>query len=208
MTGVQTCALPILVRGLSEKRQRLAVEISDLNSQLRSQTQSDQNDKQLLATLRAQLDKLALVTGTTAAKGPGLEITIDYTAPILYIDLINMVNELWAAGAEAIAINDIRVTANTVIFYAEDENSLYITADNHKLNFPIIIKALGNPNTLEKGLTLPGGIMDNLALFKAFPVLKQVDNLSIPPVEYLPNYYFLKEYKPPETTPPVTAPKN
>lgn len=188
-----------MVRGLSDKRQKLALEISDLSTQLYSQQQSDQDEKKLLTSLKNELEKLQIVTGSTALRGPGLEITIEQSAPILYIDLISIVNELWGAGAEAVEINGHRLTASTPIFYGEDEQSMYITVNNHRLQFPIVIKALGNPNNLEKGLTLPGGIMDNLALFKAFPRLKQMDSLTIAPLNEPPVVYFLREYKPPES---------
>ena len=96
---------------------------------------------------------------------------------------------MWAAGAEAIAINETRVNFNTVIFYGEVNNSMYITANHIPLSFPITIKAIGNPNTLDKGLTLPGGIIDNLALFQAFPEIEQQEELVLPAVEKKVPFY-------------------
>lgn len=206
LTMQRTEDLIAMVRGLSDKRQKLALEISDLSSQLYSQLQSDQDEKKLMTSLRNELEKLQIVTGGTALKGPGLEVTIDQNAPILYIDLISIVNELWGAGAEAVEINGHRMTANSAIFYGEDEQAMYITVNNHRLQFPIVIKALGNPNNLEKGLTIPGGIMDNLALFKAFPRLKQMESLTIAPLNDPPVFHFLREYKPPETPANTASP--
>lgn len=197
-----------MVRGLSEKRQKLSVEIADLSNTLRSQVENDRDEKKLISNLKAEVNKLSIVTGTTGVKGPGLEITIEKHMPVLYIDIINIVNELWAAGAEAIAINEHRVVNNTVIFYAEDNSSMFITVNNYRLSFPIIIRAIGNSNNLEKGLTIPGGIMDNLALFHAFPQLAKADSLVLPPVMGTPLFFFLDEYKPPEAAPPLVKPAN
>ena len=60
--------------------------------------------------MEEELNKLNIVTGATNLKGPGLEVVIERYMPILYIDIINIINELWAAGAEAVAINEHRVT--------------------------------------------------------------------------------------------------
>lgn len=187
-----------MVRDLSEKRQKLAAEIVDLNSTLRTQMQSDQDERKLFNSLNDELAKVQTVTGDTALKGPGLNIYIDQTMPILYVDIIHIINELWAAGAEAISINDFRVKQNTSVFYAENEHRMSITVNNNILTYPILIKAIGEPNNLEKGLTIPGGIMDNLALYKAYPVLTKEESLTVPASTKTSEFYFLNEYKPPE----------
>lgn len=193
-----------MIRGLSEKRQKLALEIYDLSNKLSVQMESDRDEKQLISNLNAELNKLNTVTGTTALKGPGLTITIENSMPILYIDIINIINELWAAGAEAISINGHRITFHSMIFYTEEEYNMSITVNNLKLEYPIIIRAIGDPNNLEKGLTIPGGIMDNLALFRAYPFLEKVTSITVPAVTEPPSYFFLQEYKPPEQ-PAATA---
>lgn len=194
-----------MVRDLSDKRQKLALEIFDLNIRLSSQMESSRDEELLINSIQAELAELNIVTGATSVKGAGLSITIDQYMPILYIDIINIINELWAAGAEAIAINNYRITAYTPIYYAEDDHSMLITVNNMKVEYPLVIKAIGNPNNLEKGLTIPGGIMDNLALFRAFPQLDKLDHLELPALFISPTYIFLSEYKEPEN-PPAAPP--
>lgn len=197
-----------MVRDLSEKRQKLALEIFDLNIRLNSQMESTRDEELLINSIKSELEELNIVTGSTPVKGSGLTVTIDHYMPILYIDIINIINELWAAGAEAISINNYRITAYTPIYYAEDDHSMLITVNNMKVDYPLIIKAIGNSNNLEKGMTIPGGIMDNLALFRAFPQLDKVSELVIPALENKPTYIFLSEYKEPDTPPAVqTAPE-
>lgn len=205
----KTETLIAMVRGLSEKRQKLALEIIDLGNQLRSQMESTQDEKKLLESIGQQMEKLNIVNGTTDLKGPGLTITLEEYNLIYYTDLLNIVNELWNAGAEAISINEHRVTDHTTFSYIEynfdeeiqpffEENYMrFITIDHKKLDFPITIKALGNSNNLEKGLTLPGGVMDNLALSNTYPELEKKDKLTIPALQSPPTYFFLSEYNPP-----------
>lgn len=195
-----------MVRDLSEKRQKLAVEIVDLNGKLRTQTQSEQDEREMYENLVAELIKIQTVTGDIALQGSGLEVLIDRQMPVLYIDIIHIINELWAAGAEAISINDIRVTQNTSVFYAELDQRMSITVDNKSMDYPIIIKAIGDPNNLEKGLTIPGGIMDNLALYRAYPLLSKMDELTIPAKSRKAMFFFLNEYKP-EEKPATTEPQ-
>lgn len=197
LTMERSESLIAMVKNLSEKRQRLNVEYAELNIKLSELAQSSRNESNLANNLKAEIDKLNIVTGATGVKGPGLIITIDQYMPILYIDIIYLVNELWAAGAEAIAINDQRITARSNIFYAEDEHNMYITVNNQKLNYPITIMAIGDPNNLDKGLTLPGGIIDNLSLFRAYPQLEHSKSLTLPPSPTSSMFIFMEEYIPP-----------
>ncbi|MDK2822728.1 MAG: hypothetical protein PWQ67_2084 [Clostridia bacterium] len=172
-----------MVRNLTEKRFQLEKELEDIEGKLIALKNSNSDELNIINNLRAELNKLEIINGTKEVKGPGLKVIISKDSPILYIDIVSIINELWAAGAEAISVNDTRIDYSTVFFYTETENSMFITLNHKPLTFPIIIKAIGNPNTLEKGLTLPGGIIDNLALFRAYPYLEQEEEIIIPPIE-------------------------
>jgi uncharacterized protein YlxW (UPF0749 family) len=71
-------------------------------------------------------------------------------------DILNIVNELRAAGAEAISINDERVTATSNIRCGGPT----INIDGKRHAVPFVIKAIGNPRTLEAGATAPSGYID------------------------------------------------
>jgi len=190
-----------MVRGLSEKRQKLDLEIIDLRNQLNSQLESSRDEETLLDSINLEMGKLQIVNGTTAVKGTGLTITVEEYMPIIYTDLINIINELWNAGAEAISLNEHRITSHSTISVAEDVFSdstfnIFMTINHEKLEYPLVIKAIGHPSNLEKGLTLPGGIMDNLALFNAFPEITKLEELEIPAIKKPSTYYFMNEYKP------------
>jgi uncharacterized protein YlxW (UPF0749 family) len=110
-----------------------------------------------------ELDRLELATGAVPVAGPGLLVTLDdpkrppggsdvrddEEAPeerILDRDLQGVVNGLWAAGAEAISINDQRLTALSAIRAAD----IAILVDYRPLAPPYVVRAVGDPETLER----------------------------------------------------------
>ncbi len=102
----------------------------------------------MIARIDNELDRLALTNGTVAVQGPGIEIAVD--GNLLASDLVILINELWAAGAEAVAINDYRVTATTGISYVETQSRTYLTCDGNLIQPPITIWAIGSGTILEK----------------------------------------------------------
>ncbi|HHZ17032.1 MAG TPA: DUF881 domain-containing protein [Clostridia bacterium] len=210
LTLQKTENLIAMVRGLSEKRQKLALEIIDLSNQLRSQLESSQDEQKLLESIQLETEKLEIVNGTVEHKGPGITVTIEDYMPIYYTDILNILNELWNAGAEAISINEHRVTSHTTISsvkinlnternpLSEDFYMPYITVNHRVVEYPIVMKAIGDPNNLEKALTFPGGIMDKLALFDTYPVITKMEELIIPADQSSHIHFFVSEYKPEE----------
>ena len=112
-----------------------------------------------------QARTLALVTGESAATGPGLEVTLD-DAPrssdpaagtdpradggtdegrVLDRDLQLVVNGLWASGAEAVAINGQRLTALSAIRSAGQA----VLVDYRPLRPPYVLDAVGNAADLQ-----------------------------------------------------------
>lgn len=107
--------------------------------------------------------------GLTDVRGPGLVITMNDSLADLgatdlnyYLvhdeDLLNVVNELKASGAEAISINDQRVVAMSEIRCA----GTTILVNGQRLAPPYVIKAIGDSAMLESGVTLRGGYVDIL----------------------------------------------
>ena len=108
-------------------------------------------------TLVAQLAALGVATGTVAVRGPGIEVVLDDAAEgdvpadvdveltrVLDRDLQLAVNGLWAAGAEAVAVNGERLTSLSAIRSAGDA----ILVNYRPLTRPYVIEAIGNPSTM------------------------------------------------------------
>jgi uncharacterized protein YlxW (UPF0749 family) len=109
----------------------------------------------------AELRTLGAAAGTVAVGGPGLVVTVD-DAPagsrtdegrggafgegrVLDRDLQDLVNALWAAGAEAVAVNGLRLTSLSAIRSAGQA----VLVDFRPVSPPYVVEAVGDPAALE-----------------------------------------------------------
>ena len=187
--------LIVMVKNLTEKRQRLGQEMSDLASQLYDRRNALEDETLTIKSLEQQLARLEIANGTRPVSGQGLEILFQVTSSVLYTDLIILVNELYAAGAEAVAIGNYRLNGNSYIFYADTPDGRVLTVNNNPIALPLQIHAIGDASNLEKGLTLPGGFMDMMMYNRIFPTLRRKENLELPAVQSPPLYYYLNIYQ-------------
>ena len=187
--------LIVMIKNLSEKRQRLSQEMGELSSQLYDRRNSLEDEAMTIRSLESQLAKLEIANGTKPVIGQGVEIQFQATSAVAYTDLIVLVNELYASGAEAIAIGDYRLTSNSYIFYADTPEGRAITVNNNPLTLPLRVMAVGDAGSLEKGLTFPGGFMDVMMYSKIYPTIRQKENLELPAVASQPLFYYLSAHK-------------
>jgi uncharacterized protein YlxW (UPF0749 family) len=103
------------------------------------------------AALQQKLDDLELQTGAISVTGPGLKAVIDDAknadskeGRLLDVDLQQLVNGLWTAGAEAISVNGHRITSLTAIRGAGSA----ITVDYSSLTPPYTVLAIGDTATM------------------------------------------------------------
>ncbi|MBB4893824.1 uncharacterized protein YlxW (UPF0749 family) [Streptomyces olivoverticillatus] len=151
-----------LVRILDEldnRTKRLDDEKRRLESQ-RTQLESSSNQAAEARKQTAQKEEqLAVLAGTVAAQGPGIELTVSDSKGAVESDkLLDTIQELRAAGAEAIQINDVRVVADT--YFSGSAGNVEI--DGKKVSQPYKFKVIGKPQDLEPALNIPGGVVQTL----------------------------------------------
>ena len=148
---------------LNERYQEVVAKIEEY----RNESVSDQKTAQLLET---ELEQLNEILGKTDVVGQGIVIQLTDKAgtelsegvlvkEINEEDLLRVINELFAAGAEAISINGNRIISTSAIV-AIDTDILKI--DSRKISSPYIINAIGNPEYLKSSVTGKSGIVDEL----------------------------------------------
>jgi uncharacterized protein YlxW (UPF0749 family) len=171
--------------------------VEDLSKQL-SQTEKERDAllnevHELRKTTGAEaasreIQAVKMGAGVTPLQGPGVVITIDDSKrpskpgenPNLYLihddDILKVINELKAAGAEAISINEQRLIASSEIRCAGPT----LSVNNTRYSPPYEIRAIGDPQTLENALRMRGGVIETLQFWGIQVNLKKQDSVKIP----------------------------
>ncbi len=139
------------------------------NAALKEQIQETEKNQGFKVTKQA-LEQLKATAGLTAMEGQGIVITVDDGKsinkpglnPNLYIihddDLLRIINELRAAGAEALALNKERIIDVSEVRCAGPT----VSVNNTRFSPPYEIRAIGDSKTLESALRLRGGVVETL----------------------------------------------
>jgi uncharacterized protein YlxW (UPF0749 family) len=152
-----TSRLLTLLKAADERQTRLQAEVTQLHQELAQKLTAEAAAKRL----SQELTQAEILAGTVPVTGPGIIIRwSNGTAPAAFqiqdIDLLLLVNELRAAGANAIAINGQRITGQSEIRNAAN----YILINNSQQAAPFTIEAIGPVSTMVQAIELPGGLMD------------------------------------------------
>jgi uncharacterized protein YlxW (UPF0749 family) len=146
-----------ILDGLGARQDRLVAESARLTI-LEGDLQRG-STTEALAEARRAVAGMQVLAGTTPVTGPGLSITL--TDPQGAIDapvLIDAVQELRDAGAEAISIGPVRVVADT--WFADSADGPVV--QGVPLTQPLTIAAIGDPDTMAAALSIPGGLADSV----------------------------------------------
>ncbi|MDR5658035.1 DUF881 domain-containing protein [Serpentinicella sp. ANB-PHB4] len=192
--------LSLQLKDLREEKEQLNNELTELEDRLTEYQLSEADENVIINNLRNDLNNYQLYAGFQPAIGPGVTIEIndpvhefstDESIIMYYYDvaLLEPINKLNAAGAEAISINGQRYTANTEIYYTS--NGIQINGVTTKA--PYVIKAIGNPDTLEAALNMRWGIVWELKEGYGITVdITKEDLIEIPRLGKIFNYEYAK----------------
>lgn len=148
-----------ILSDLSDQNDRLQREITDLRITLLEFESSAENEELALSSLASRLDDLRILAGVVAAEGEGVVMEIaDPSSQVTSTVLVDTIQELRDAGAEAIAINDVRLVASSAIQELNDR----LVVDGQPLDQPLRITAVGPADTMATALQFPAGAVDNL----------------------------------------------
>lgn len=160
-----------MVKYLEKERNKLETDLNNARQTINKYEENSSKGKVEYSTIRNNLVQSRQEAGLTSVHGPGIMIRMndspikpkDGDDPNYYIvhdvDLMALVNELWASGAEALSINDQRMVMTSAIRCVGPT----ITVNTVRLTPPYIVKAIGPSSTLETGLRYTGGFLDSMA---------------------------------------------
>lgn len=166
-----------LLRSVDAANDRLAQQVDELtrtrDELLASRDDPDEARRQ--AELSA--DQLAIVTGSVGARGPGVRVRIN--DPDRQVDaglLLDVVEELRSAGAEAIVVNGTaRVVAQT--YFLDDDGGVRV--GGREVVAPYVVEAIGDPQTMVEALQFRGGVLERISSRGASASATAVESVSI-----------------------------
>ncbi len=175
--------LTFRLKEIKEERDALQGQVNNLRKKLKVSSRGNINE-----AVKDELDKTRMEAGLIKVKGPGVLVTLNDSPkelrpgenPNLYIlheeDLLKVVNELRAGGAEAISVNEQRLLATSEIRCAGNT----ILVNTRKIVPPVVILATGDADNLKSGLEIKGGIFEQLKFWGLRADVRKKDEIMIP----------------------------
>lgn len=148
---------------LNEKYEEVVAKIEEY----KNEKESDEKTAQLLED---ELEQLNEAIGKTDVEGEGIVIQIIdkggsqlsedvQVESITSKDLLTIINELFAAGAEAVSLNGHRIISMSAVYEIGTE---FLKVNGDKISSPYVINAIGNSDYLKSAVSGKGGGVDEL----------------------------------------------
>jgi uncharacterized protein YlxW (UPF0749 family) len=170
-----------VIKDLQQRKQDLLVEETDVSQKVTQYLRSSDDTAAQVSQLQHEATVLKQRTGAVPLVGPGIRVTIreqsSGASPSMLADddLLLLLNDLWASGAEVISLNGIRLTDSSSVYRA----GLNIRVGGKVTQMPLVIDAIGDTDNMSKGLQIPGGVLDLLNLRRIGAIVQKVNLLRI-----------------------------
>lgn len=171
--------LTLVIANVNDRNEGLRAEVAALERQVAFLTDARDRGVSAIGQLRSDLAALEAWAGLTAVVGPGVSILV--SGSIHGEGVEDLLNELRNAGAEAIAVEDVRVVPGTVVFGEPGG----LSVENTPLADGFEIRAIGSPQIITGTLTRAGGVIAQLgATYDGVTIsVTPLDTVSIPATE-------------------------
>jgi uncharacterized protein YlxW (UPF0749 family) len=164
-----------LIETLGDRNRELRVGLTDIREQLREYRVAESQGQSALDVTREDLRRITAFAGLAAVEGQGIMMEVD--GRLDAIALNDLINELRNAGAEALAVNQIRLTHRSVAL----QGPATLEIDGIEVGERFRVLAIGSPEGLLATLERPGGIISQLEQFiDATIFARQSDRIRLP----------------------------
>ena len=178
LSNLSAQELAELIETLNASNVELSEGLEELRAQVRDYETAAVRGQSDLTLSEEALLTISAIGGLVGVEGQGIEISAEGSFdPIAVNDLIH---ELRNAGAEAIAIDDVRITSRSVAVLGTSA----IEIDGVEIGPSFVVRAIGSPDGLQAAIERPGGILSlyEQSIDARFTVT-QVARLIVPPTE-------------------------
>ncbi len=139
-----------------EKYKEVHERLEETNQKITEYDSKINSNEEAEELVDNELKEANIILGNTDISGSGIEIVLTDNEEAQYsaYDLLDLVNELKAAGAEAISINDERIINLTDIVSISE---VYIKVNSNKISSPYKVLAIGDRTYLESAMNIKNG---------------------------------------------------
>jgi uncharacterized protein YlxW (UPF0749 family) len=176
--GAREGDLIALINTLALATDRAEEEIGDLRRTRDSLLDDAESTATAVSVARERADTLGILAGTLPAQGPGIRVTVQAQEGELGTEqLLNGLQELRNAGAEAVEINDeVRVVAQSGLTEGSGGG---LAVDGVFLEPPYVIDVIGDPHTLSTALEFDGGFIEEVEEVAGSVTVEQLDTVDV-----------------------------
>lgn len=170
------------------KNEELYSQIMQMKNEVEQYRKTSEENGNISQVLMEQMDTAETLAGLSEVEGSGVIVTLnDATGTQVALqdaqnsiihegDLRTIINELLASGAEVVSLNEERLVATSSIRCVGPT----VLVNNTRIAPPFVIKAIGDPKTLEAGLLIKDGIVEVLKSWGIKVDIQKSDNITIP----------------------------
>jgi uncharacterized protein YlxW (UPF0749 family) len=153
LSGLSSTELTQLIANLNAGNDRLRDELGDLERQQQKLIEARDRGQTTVGDLASDLERIRAWAGLLPVTGKGISIVV--TGPIGGDGVEELLNELRNAGAEAIAVDGVRIVTGSVVAGAPGA----LSVENAAIGDTFEIRAIGSPQILTGTLTRTGGVI-------------------------------------------------
>lgn len=166
-----------LLGDLQLREDELRSERRELQTQLEELTEAADAHQAAQAATQKTVWRAEVAAGVVAVEGPGIMIVGSNLTQVLPTNLfVTTLAELRNAGAEAVELNGVRLTARSW-FSETDGNGVIV--DGHRIEPPYTWRAIGDPDTLAMGMEIRGGAAAQARAYGAQVTVTKLDRVEI-----------------------------
>jgi uncharacterized protein YlxW (UPF0749 family) len=175
LTSLPVAELSTRIETLADANAQLRTALAEQRALLAEYRAAGAQGSSALNVSREELRRLRAYSGLAPVEGQGIVLRVAGALDAIAVN--DLVNELRNAGAEALAIDESRLTARSVV----SQGATSLEVDGVPVDRSFTLTAIGDPDGLVAALQRPGGIVAQLEQFVSATItITQTDTLRLP----------------------------
>ncbi len=176
LVGAREDDLVRILDGLDAQEEELRQQISERRQSLEELGSGQLQSGRALTEAQERAEAIAVLNGSVPATGPGLRVTVqDPEGAVTAGVLLDAIQELRGAGAEAIQVDDVRIVVSSFV----DGKPGDLVVDGRPITAPYDIRAIGPSDDLTVALNVSGGVVADVARYGGSTRVVQSDQVVV-----------------------------